>query len=320
MYHRRAGYEIAYRTPVPNPRVSIVIATTGRLDLIVPCLRSLYELTSYDNWEVILLVHQRVRQSPQQDAYLNDIGKRPNLHIVEYSHHPFNYSWVNNFGAAQASGDVLCFLNDDTEVTTTDWLDHLVARVSLPEVAAVGPKLYYPDGTIQHGGVTLGLGVSGVAGHACHELPRGNLGYFGRPYLEQDVSAITGACMAIRAEVFRMMGGFDEAMPLAYNDIDLCLRLRAARWRIIWTPAAELIHQGSASLGRHDIGAHAERYTQDIAMMRQRWGAVLDSDPFYNLNLSRKHEFKLAFPPGVPVWSNLYPRAGENSLGIGRYR
>ena len=158
--------------------------------------------------------------------------------------------------------------------------------------------------------MTLGLGVSGVAGHACHELPRGNLGYFGRPYLEQDVSGITAACMAIRAGVFRMMGGFDEAMPLAYNDIDLCLRLRAAGWRIIWTPAAELIHQGSASLGRHDIGAHAERQTHDIAMMRQRWGSVLDNDPFYNSNLSRKREYKLAFPPGIPVSDNLYSPAG----------
>lgn len=310
VYRRRAGYEVVYPTPVPHPRVSIVIATTGRLDLIVPCLKSLYELTSYDNWEVILLIHERVRQSPEQDAYLNDIGKRPNLRVVEYSRHPFNYSWVNNFGAAQASGDILCFLNDHTEVISIDWLDHLVARVSLPEVAAAGPKLYYPNGTIQHGGVTLGLGVSGVAGHACHELPRGNLGYFGRPYLEQDVSGITAACMAIRAGVFRMMGGFDEAMPLAYNDIDLCLRLRAAGWRIIWTPAAELIHQGSASLGRHDIGAHAERQTHDIAMMRQRWGSVLDNDPFYNSNLSRKREYKLAFPPGIPVSDNLYSPAG----------
>ena len=168
MYHRRAGYEIVYATPVPHPRVSIVMATTGRPDLVEPCLKSLYELTSYDNWEVILLMDERVRQSPEREAYLNDIGKRPNLRVVEYSHRPFNYSWVNNLGAAQASGDILCFLNDDTEVITIDWLDQLVARVSLPKVAAAGPKLYYPDGTIQHAGVILGLGVSGVAGHACH--------------------------------------------------------------------------------------------------------------------------------------------------------
>jgi GT2 family glycosyltransferase len=307
VYHRRAGYEIVYATPVPHPRVSIVIATTGRPDLLEPCLKSLYELTSYDNWEVILLMDEHVRQSPEREVYLNDIGKRPNLRVVEYSHRPFNYSWVNNLGVAQASGDILCFLNDDTEVITIDWLDQLVARVLLPKVAAAGPKLYYPDGTIQHAGVILGLGVSGVAGHACHGLPRGSLGYFGRPYLERDVSSITAACMAIRADVFRMIGGFDEAMPLAYNDVDLCLRLRAAGWRIIWTPTAELMHHGSASLGRHDIGAHAEQYARDVALMRQRWQSVLDADPFYNRNLSLEREYKLAFPPRIPVFDNLSP-------------
>ncbi len=307
VYHRRAGYKIVYATPVPHPRVSIVIATTGRPDLLEPCLKSLYELTSYDNWEVILLIDEHVRQSPEREAYLNDIGKRPNLRVVEYSHRPFNYSWVNNLGVAQASGDILCFLNDDTEVITIDWLDQLVARVSLPKVAAAGPKLYYPDGTIQHAGVILGLGVSGVAGHACHGLPRGSHGYFGRAYLERDVSSITAACMAIRAEVFRMIGGFDEAMPLAYNDVDLCLRLRAAGWRIIWTPTVELMHRGSASLGRHDKGAHAEQYVRDVALMRQRWQSVLDADPFYNRNLSLEREYKLAFPPRIPVSDNLCP-------------
>lgn len=307
VYHRRTGYEIVYATPVPHPRVSIVIATTGRPDLLEPCLKSLYELTSYDNWEVILLMDEHVRQSPEREAYLNDIGKRPNLRVVEYSRHPFNYSWVNNLGASQASGDILCFLNDDTEVISIDWLDQLVARVSLPEVAAAGPKLFYPDGTIQHGGVILGLGISGVAGHACHGLPRGSLGYFGRPYLERNVSSITAACMAIRADVFRMIGGFDEAMPLAYNDVDLCLRLRAAGWRIIWTPVAELMHHGSASLGRHDMGPHAEQYAHDVAFMRQRWQSVLDADPFYNRNLSLEREYRLAFPPRIPVFDNLSP-------------
>jgi GT2 family glycosyltransferase len=113
--------------------------------------------------------------------------------------------------------------------------------------------------------------------------------------------------MMIRAEVFRMIGGFDEAMPLAYNDVDLCLRLRAAGWRIIWTPAAELMHHGSASLGRHDKGAHAEQYMRDVALMRQRWRSVLDADPFYNRNLSLEREYKLAFPPRIPVSDNLCP-------------
>ena len=305
VHHRRAGYEIVYATPVPHPRVSILIATTGRPDLIEPCLKSLYDLTSYDNWEVILLIDEGVRRSPEKAAFLNDIGKRPNLRVVEYSQQPFNYSFVNNLGAAQASGDILCFLNDDTEVISIDWLDHLVARVLLPDVAAAGLKLYYADGTIQHAGVILGLGISGVAGHACLGIPRGNPGYFGRAYLERDVSSVTAACMAIRAEAFRMIGGFDEAMPLAYNDVDLCLRLRAAGWRIVWTAAAEVTHRGSASFGRHDKGAYREQYTRDVALMRQRWQSALDADPFYNRNLSLKREYTLAFPPRNPVSDNL---------------
>ena len=131
---------------------------------------------------------------------------------------------------------------------------------------------------------------------------------------------MTAACMAIRADVFRMMGGFDEAMPLAYNDIDLCLRLRAAGWRIIWTPAAELLHQGSASLGRHDIGAHAERYTLDVALMRQRWGAVLDADPFYNRQPIAETRIQACVSSGSSGFGQFVSAGRRNSFGIERNR
>jgi GT2 family glycosyltransferase len=298
--HTSGGYRVVYATPTPRPRVSVLITTTARPDLVEPCLQSLFERTSYDNLEVMLLVSERVRQLPERGVLLNKVGKRPNVRIIEYPDRPFNYSWVNNLGATQASGDILCFLNDDTEVIAADWLDQLIARVSLPQVAAAGPMLYYPDGTIQHAGVILGLGPDGIAGHACHHEPRGSQGYFGRACLEQDVSCITAACMAIRADVFRTVGCFDEAMPLAYNDVDLCLRLRGAGWRIIWTPSAELVHHESASLGRHNMGARAEQYARDVALMRRRWRPILNADPFYNRNLSLEHGYKLAFPPRLP--------------------
>ena len=291
----RAGYEIAYPVPLPRPRVSIVMATTARPDLVEPCLKSLVEKTRSDNWDVILMVNERDRQLPERDAFLSDLAKRPNIQVATYADRPFNYSWVNNLGAAKTPADILCFLNDDTEVITADWLDVLVARVSLPRVAAAGPMLYYPDGTIQHAGVILG--ISGVAGHACHGEPRGRCGYFGRACLEQDVSCVTAACMVIRADVFRMVGGFDGAMPLAYNDVDLCLRLRAAGWRILWTPAAELLHRESASLGRHNVGARARQFARDVALIGQRWRPALDADPFYNVNLSLERGYRLAFPP-----------------------
>jgi GT2 family glycosyltransferase len=292
---RDCGYQVAYPIPSPNPQVSILVATTAQPDLAEPCLRSLFERTTYSNWEVLLLVSERVLQLPERAALLQRFAERPNVRVIEYPDRPFNYSWVNNLGAAQASGDILCFLNDDTELIAPDWLEQLVARVSLPRVAAAGPMLYYPDGTIQHAGVILGLG--GIAGHACHREARGTCGYFGRACLEQQVSCVTAACMAIRAEVFRTLGGFDEGLPLAYNDVDLCLRLRAAGWRIIWTPAAELMHHESASLGRHDRGAHAKQFACDVALLRKRWGSILEADPFYNRNLSLQRAYRLAFPP-----------------------
>ena len=232
---------------------------------------------------------------PERLALLDRFQREPQLRIIKYPNRRFNYSWVNNLGAAQARGDILCFLNDDTEVITANWLEHLVARVSLPQVAAAGPTLYYPDGTIQHAGVILGL--RGIAGHACHRAERGSRGYFGRAVLEQDVSCVTGACMMIRADAFRTAGGFDESMPLAYNDVDLCLRLRADGWRILWTPAVELVHREWASFGRHDTGSRAEQFARDVALMRTRWGPKLWADPFYNRNLSLERAYRLAFPP-----------------------
>jgi O-antigen biosynthesis protein len=288
-------YQLTYALPIPHPRVSVIIATTARPDIAEPCFTSLLQRTTYDNLEILLLVNRSVLDVSERADFLKRIAEEPRVRVVDYPDCPFNYSAVNNFGAAQASGNILCFLNDDTEIVTADWLEILVSRVSLPQLAAAGPMLYYPDDTIQHAGVVLGL--SGIAGHACLHEPRGSRGYFGRACLEQDVSCVTAACMAIRADVFRRLGGFDENMPLAYNDVDLCLRLRSAGWRIIWTPAAELVHRESASLGRHDQGPRAEQYAHDVTLMRQRWGPLLQADPFYNVNFGLERGYGLAFPP-----------------------
>jgi GT2 family glycosyltransferase len=292
---RTVGYQVTYQVPLPHPRVSIIIATTARPALLKPCLDSLLKRTSYGNFEVLLLVNEGHTRLSERADLLRRLTERSPVRVLAYPDQPFNYSWVNNWGAGQVSSDVLCFLNDDTEVITGDWLHHLVGRVSLPGVAAAGPMLYYSDDTIQHAGVILGLG--GVAGHACHGEPMGAHGYFGRACLEQDVSCVTAACMAIRHEVFHELGGFDEALPIAYNDVDLCIRLRKAGWRIIWTPMVELYHHESASIGRHDSGPRAEQFSCAVALMRQRWGSILDSDPFYNRNLSLERPYKLAFPP-----------------------
>jgi O-antigen biosynthesis protein len=289
-------YQVHYAIPQPRPRVSIIIATTAIPNIAEPCFTSVLRQTTYGNFEVLLLVNRSLLLLPERAALIKQVASDARVHVIEYSDRPFNYSTVNNLGAAHAYGQVFCFLNDDTEIITADWVETLVSRVLLPGVAAAGPMLYYPNGTIQQAGIVLGLG-GGIAGHACSNEPPGSRGYFSRARLEQDVSCVTAACLAIRADVFRTLGGFDEAMPLAYNDVDLCIRLRSVGYRIIWTPAAELVHRESASLGRHDEGSRAEQFARDVAFMRQRWGYLLGADPFYNSNLSLKRPYHLAFPP-----------------------
>jgi GT2 family glycosyltransferase len=288
-------YQVEYEVASPAPRISILIPTTGAARLLEPCIKSIRELTTYENFEVLLLVNERQRHAPEKVKLLDRLAATPRMRVLTYPDRPFNYSAVNNWGAGQASGDLLCFLNDDTTIITPSWLERLVARVLLPVVAAAGPMLFYPNDTIQHAGTILGLG--GVAGHACHGQPRSNRGYFDRGCLEQDVSCVTAACMMIRRSVFQDLRGFDERLAVAFNDVDLCVRIRAAGWRIIWTPTVELYHRESVSTGRHDCPARSDQFAREAALMRKRWGPVLDSDPYYNPNLSLRHQFHLAFPP-----------------------
>ena len=288
-------YQVEYAVPTPLPRVSILIPTTANLALIKPCLDSILEHTTYDNFEVLVLVDERQRAVPDQSAYLNWAGRQPRVRVLTYPDRPFNFSWVNNWGADQATGDILCLLNDDTEIITPSWLEKLVARVSLEGVGAVGPMMYFSNNTIQHAGVILGIG--GVALHVFNYKPRGSSGYFGRACLEQDLSCVTAGCMAVRKEAYLSIGGMDEALAVAFNDVDFCIRLRAAGWRIIWTPTVELYHRESASVGSYSSSKRAQQFSTEVDMMRRRWGPVLDLDPYYNVNLSLSEPFSLAFPP-----------------------
>ena len=288
-------YQVEYPVPHPQPRVSILIPTTGKTELLEPCLNSLFERTTYDNYEVLLLINEAQLRVPERAEYLAGIEKKPNVRVAVHDDRPFNYSWVNNWGASQSTGEILCLLNDDTEIITADWLEKLVARVLLDGVGAVGPMMYYPDDTIQHAGVILG--IRGVAGHAFKGASRGSLGYFSRACVEQDLSCVTAGCMAVRADVFRAMGGFREEFEIAFNDVDFCIRLRAAGWRIIWTPTVELYHRESVSVGKHNSPERTARFAKEVALMRELWGPVLDLDPNYNVNLSLGEPFRLAFPP-----------------------
>jgi GT2 family glycosyltransferase len=212
----------------------------------------------------------------------------------------FNYSRLNNLGVAAAAGTYIVLLNNDTEVTDGQWLTELLSHAARPEVGAVGARLWYPDGTLQHGGVLVGIG--GVATHAHTGLRKGELGYFARAGLTQNFASVTAACMVMRREVYLRAGGFDEQhLPVTFNDVDFCLRVRRLGLRIVWTPHAELTHHESASRGYEDTRAKQQRVIGEVAFMRERWGAELEIDPAYNPNftLESERQFKLAFPPRV---------------------
>lgn len=269
--------------PEPAPRVSVIIPTRDRAELLEIVLRGLFAATDYPDIEVVVVDNDSVE--PQTLALFDAYARDPRLRVVAVPG-PFNFSDLSNRGAAAASGPVLLFLNNDVEVIESGWLRELVSITLDPEIGAVGAKLLYPDGTVQHGGIVLGIG--GVAGHSHLGLPDTDRGYFARMVLAQEVSAVTGACLAMRAAVFAEVGGFDAAsLAVAFNDVDLCLRARAAGYRIVWTPYARLVHHESKSRGAEDTLEKRARFQSEIRVMQDRWGAQLRADPYYNPNLSR---------------------------------
>jgi GT2 family glycosyltransferase len=291
-------YRVSYLSDGYFPKVSIIMPSACKLHLLKPCIDSLLSRTSYPDFEVLLVVNEIRYAVPEQAEFLNGIGADPRVKVLVYGDQPFNYSKLNNWAIAQSKGSFLCLLNDDIEVITDDWLEKLVVRTRITGVGVVGPLLLYPNNRIQHAGVILGLG--GVSGHQFVEMPKGYPGYFRRAENEQDLSCVTAACMVLRREVFYEVGGFNEDLAVAFNDVDLCIRIRKAGWRILWTPEVELYHHESASIGKHDSPERAILFQAEVDYMRKLWGKTLDNDPFYNPNLSfgtLNHD--LAFPPRI---------------------
>jgi GT2 family glycosyltransferase len=310
----RQFYQVDYVPPSSAPEVTVIIPTALKIEIIEPCMTSILRDTTYPNVEFIVVANRSQVDGASKRKFLARLEKDPRVRLLMHDEHPFNYSRTNNLAVRQSDAPIICFLNDDVEVIGRDWLDKLVARVSLEGVGAVGAMLYYPGDTIQHAGVILGMG--GVAGHAFLNLPRGSKGYHERAILEQDLSCVTAACMTVRREAFDAAGGFDEALAIAFNDVDLCIRVRQKGWRIIWTPAVEMYHHESASVGQHSAPHRHAQFEREVKLMRERWGEVLDSDPFFNPNLSlTSFQYKLAFPPRLPKLPHLEsrPRGAELS-------
>ena len=282
-----------YALPNERPLVSIIIPTRDQASSLKKCVDSIFEKTDYPAYELIVLDNESY--DPEALEFLAELKKRDGVR-VERIDDAFNYSRLNNQGVELSRGSFVALLNNDVEVLHADWLTEMVSRAMQPKVAMVGARLWYPNGTIQHGGVILGAG--GIAGHAHVGLRRGEPGYFARAHLAQDVSAVTTACALVKREAYLQVGGFNENLAVTFNDVDLCLRLREAGYRILWTPYAELIHHESASRGFDNSAPKQVRFLAEVDYMKSKWGHILQRDPFYNPNLSLDENlFTLAFPP-----------------------
>jgi len=276
-------FRLSYQLRDPEPSVSIIIPTRNGGQTLRRCLDSIRERTDYSNYEIVIVNNQ----SDEQETIdlLEREGRRQHQRVVFFDE-PFNFSRLNNIAARQSDREVLVFLNDDTEIITAEWLRELVSLAIQPGVGAVGAMLYYPDDQIQHAGVILGLGADRVAGHAYHRKARGYPGDKCRALLVQEMSAVTAACMAIKRDRFEDVRGFDESLAVAYNDVDLCLRLSRNGYHHIWTPNAELYHYESLTRGSDTTLSKRRRLEGDCDAMRERWGDVLLHDPYYHPALS----------------------------------
>ena len=279
----RPGWYRSYVKIQDNPKISIIIPNKDHIDDLELCLFSLTKRSTYKNYEILIVENNS--EKPETFEYYKKLPDRyPKVKVLTWDKE-FNYSAINNFAAKQAEGIYLLFLNNDVEILTPQWMEEMLQICQQKDVAITGAKLYYPDDTIQHAGVVLGLG--GIAGHIMCKASREDPGYFGRTVTVQEISAVTAACMMSRTEDFWNAGGFDETFQVAFNDIDLCMKVRAAGKKIVFTPYAELYHYESKSRGLEDTPEKQFRFDKEVKAFEAKWSEQLaKGDPYYSPNLS----------------------------------
>lgn len=272
----RVKYEVC-----GEPLVSIIIPNKDQSEALKKCLDSICEKTSYRNYEIIIVENNS--EEPETFAFYKKIaGER--IKIVTWEGE-FNYSAINNFGVRHARGDYLLLLNNDVEIINGDWMEEMLSHCQRKEVGIVGAKLYYPDNTIQHAGIIIGIG--GVAGSIFVGLPRAFSGYLHKASIQLDLSAVTAACMLVKRSVFEQVGGLEEKLKVAFNDVDFCLRVREKGYLVVYDPYAELYHYESKTRGAEDTKEKVRRFQTEIEYMRSHWiGLLKKGDPYYNCNLS----------------------------------
>ncbi|WP_323813315.1 glycosyltransferase family 2 protein [Cellvibrio sp. NN19] len=298
------GYRVQYQLPAKQPLVSLIIPTRNGLDLLRQCLDSIIKKTTYKNYEFIIV--DNGSDDPETLQYLNSVKKWKNARVIR-DDRPFNYSQLNNVAAKEARGEILGLINNDIEVIEPDWLGEMVSHVLRPEVGAVGAKLLFPNNTLQHGGVVLGVG--GVANHAHLYIPRQHHGYFARASLIQQFSAVTAACLLVRKSVYEEASGLDEVnLVVAFNDVDFCIRLKKLGYNNIWTPYAELYHHESATRGQDIAPEKRARFVREVNYMMDTWGKDFLDDPAYNPNLNLDFpDFALSAKKRLDKWELGFP-------------
>lgn len=279
----RPGWYRSHIKVQGNPMVSIIIPNKDHTDDLELCLFSMSRKSTYRNYEVLIVENNSEKEETFE--YYKKLPERyPKVRVLTWEKE-FNYSAINNFAAEEAQGEYLLFLNNDVEILTPDWIEEMLQNCQQENVAAVGAKLYYPDDTIQHAGVVLGLG--GIAGHIMCRASREDPGYFGRMISVQEISAVTAACMMVKKSEFDSVKGFDETFQVAFNDIDLCMKFRAAGKKIVFTPYAELYHYESKSRGLEDTPEKQFRFDKEVKRFQEKWAQQLEmGDPYYSPNLS----------------------------------
>ena len=292
------GYRPKYDLPELLPDVSLIIPTKNNLKLIESCINSIREKTTYKNYEIILVDNGSTEESVF--SYYQTIANEKNIRLIEFPGE-FNYSAMNNYAVQYATGQILGLLNNDIEVISPDWIEELISHALRDGIGAVGAKLLYPNDTIQHSGVLLG--VAGLANHAHRSFDSTAYGYYGRGALVNNYSAVTGACLFIKKSLYLEVGGLDEKnLKISYNDIDFCLRLVKLGYRNLYNPWAILYHHESASRGYDRNPEAAKQFLDESTYFQQKWVDFIDRDPMYNVNLSStKEDFSLSWPPRIQL-------------------
>lgn len=263
-------------------KVSIIIPNKDQKEILERCIESVIQKTDYKNYEIIIVENNSTTNEIFE--YYKTIEQRENIRVVIWKD-KFNYSAINNFGVRYANGEYLLFLNNDIEVIRENWLSEMLANVQRKEVGIVGAKLLYPDNMVQHAGVIIGMG--GIAGHPLSRHPADDCGYFARGIIQQNLNAVTAACMLTKKEVYEKVKGFEEKLAVAFNDIDLCLKVRKAGYLIVYDPEALLYHHESISRGKEDTLEKRNRFEGEVDYMAKKWKDVLEKgDEYYNPNLS----------------------------------